>query len=71
MYLGNKSFGGGGAHEQHSTPQRVSVAMELFHPHGAEHSSNHHIDIGFHLLERHIHSLLRGLVQEVLYASNI
>lgn len=71
MYLGNEGLGSGGTHEQHSTSQCVPVAMQLFHPHGAEHSSDHHVNIGFHLLERHIHPLLRRLVQEVLNAPDI
>ncbi len=71
MYLSNEGLCCAGAHEQHRTPQCVPVAMQLFHPHGAEHSSDHHVNIGFHLLERHIHPLLRCLVQEVLYAPDI
>lgn len=44
-YLSDKSLGSRGAHEQHSSAQRVAVAVQLFHTHGSEQAGDHHVDV--------------------------
>ena len=45
--------------------------MQLFHAHCSEQTSDHHVDVGLHLLKGYVHSLLRGPVQEILDTTDI
>lgn len=67
----DEGVGSTGAQQQDGPPQRVSVPVELFSPHGGEEVSEDFADVAVHSLQGHIHALTGRLVQKALQAPNI